>query len=105
MSGEPLSVSVIFQGNKIVRKTPIIMASNNYVFPDDPSFTCRIVTFEWRYAPLLNKYIKAMMHPAAIGSILCYINMAITKCVDYKVVDKGTCKFIQSNIYNMCDKE
>lgn len=98
MSGEPLSVSIKFQSNKTVRKTPIIMASNNYVFPNEESFNCRIIKHEWRYAPWLTAYNKGMIHPAAIGAVMCYANMYATKVIDYTVLDKNTCNVIRDSI-------
>lgn len=100
MSAEPLDVSIKFQGTKTVRKTPIIMASNNYVFPNEESFNCRLLKYEWRYAPWLTAYNKQIIHPAAIGAIMCYANMYVTKKIDYTIVNKETCNLIKECICN-----
>lgn len=75
MSGEPFSVSVKFQCNKIVHKTPLIITSSGNVFTYDEMFNCRMHKCYWKSAPFLNKSNTKTIHPASVGILLAFCNM------------------------------
>lgn len=63
-SGDPLSVSVKYQNDRFISKTPIIIASNGECIPWIPAFQKRIMKYTWN-ACTLDIFFKSA-HPFAL---------------------------------------
>ncbi|KAH8021982.1 hypothetical protein HPB51_020592 [Rhipicephalus microplus] len=50
---------------KTISRAPVIVLSNNEVFPDDEAFNHRMWFYKWRVCPPLKKYDKEI-HPMAL---------------------------------------
>ncbi|KAH8020347.1 hypothetical protein HPB51_000980 [Rhipicephalus microplus] len=59
------SVAVKYTADQTISRTPVIMLSNNEVFPDDEVFNHRMWSYKWRACPPLKKYDKKV-HPMAL---------------------------------------
>lgn len=57
-AGDPLSVSVKYQNNGMITRTPLIMLSNNTVFTKNAIWNDRMYFETWKSAPLLKSYRK-----------------------------------------------
>ncbi|KAH8008783.1 hypothetical protein HPB51_004173 [Rhipicephalus microplus] len=61
----PNSVAVKYTADQTISRTPVIVLSNNEVFPDDEAFNHRMWRYKWRACPPLKKYDKKI-HPMAL---------------------------------------
>lgn len=64
LGGDQTIVRVKFQSDQTVNRTPVIILSNNNIFPSDAAFTNRMYTYVWDTAPHLARYSKKP-HPIA----------------------------------------
>lgn len=70
LGGDPYTVRVKFSMDTHVKRTPVIILTNNVVnFMNDKAFKERIVKFEWKYAPFL-KDIEMKPYPLSFFSLL-----------------------------------
>lgn len=60
--GDAFSVKIKHQGDQILPRTPVIVLSNNKVFPRDLAFTDRMFRFTWKRCEFLKEYLK-FLHP------------------------------------------
>lgn len=56
--GDSLNCKVKYQHDYIIHRTPVIVLSNKNVFPNDPAFKCRMITYTWNYCEFLRNYSK-----------------------------------------------
>ena len=66
--GDILSVNVKFQNYQFLEKTPLIVTSNDDIFPNDSTWNTRIVKFRWTEQNWLLKCDKKP-HPACIQTL------------------------------------
>ncbi|QEM39034.1 nonstructural protein [Bactericera trigonica densovirus] len=58
LGGDQCVVRVKFQSDATVGRTPVIILSNNDIFPRDAAFRNRMIKYEWKTAGYLEKYNK-----------------------------------------------
>lgn len=63
-AGNPCPISVKYQNNVIMNKTPIIIMGNRYIFPKNEEFNSRINTFIFQKVPFWNEIKKNIWPPA-----------------------------------------
>ncbi|KAH8036252.1 hypothetical protein HPB51_021496 [Rhipicephalus microplus] len=63
--GDVDSVAVKYTADQTISRTPVIVLSNNEVFPDDDALNHRVWRYKWRACPPLKKYNKKI-HPMAL---------------------------------------
>lgn len=70
LGGDPYTVRVKHMQDTHVKRTPVIILTNNNVnFMSDIAFRERIVKFEWKYAPML-KNIEMKPYPLSFFDLL-----------------------------------
>ena len=70
LGGDPYTVRVKHMQDTHVKRTPVIILTNNNVnFMSDIAFRERIVKFEWKYAPML-KNIEMKPYPLCFFDLL-----------------------------------
>lgn len=72
--GDPLSVSVKYENNKNISRTPIIILSNYNILPKDAAFKTRVRFYEWRTYTHLISY-KKKPYPLAFYHLLLKYNI------------------------------
>lgn len=58
LGGDTCNAKIKYQGDAVINRTPVIMLSNNDIFPKDEAFQSRMFKYNWRPAPFLKDYIK-----------------------------------------------
>ncbi|XP_075740913.1 uncharacterized protein LOC119186670 [Rhipicephalus microplus] len=58
-------VALKYTADQTISRTPVIVLSNNEVFPDDDAFNHRMRRYKWWACPPLKKYDKKI-HPMAL---------------------------------------
>lgn len=69
LGGDTFIAKVKYENDAVVTRTPVIVLSNNDIFPKDAAFQSRLVRHRWRTAPLLRKY-KLKPHPIGVYSLM-----------------------------------
>lgn len=67
--GDTCNVKVKYKNDACIRRTPIIVLSNNDCLPKGEAFTSRILKYTWKAAPQL-KILKKKPHPMAFFYVL-----------------------------------
>lgn len=67
--GDSMKVRVKYSNDAVVDRTPIIVLTNNDIFPSDVTFQCRIIKYMWQSMPEL-KYVKKHINPWAYIELL-----------------------------------
>nr|QVW56837.1 MAG: putative nonstructural protein NS1 [Phylloscopus inornatus ambidensovirus] len=67
--GDTANAKVKFSGDAIIGRTPVIVLSNNDVFPKDSAFRTRMIKYEWQPCPHL-KLAKKKPWPLAFYYLL-----------------------------------
>lgn len=65
LGGDTCNAKVKYQGDAVISRTPVIILSNNDVFPKDQAFRSRMFSFDWRPAPFLKDCTKKP-HPLVL---------------------------------------
>lgn len=65
LGGDTCNAKVKYQGDAVICRTPVIILSNNDIFPKNEAFRSRIYQFNWKPAPFLKEY-TLKPHPIAI---------------------------------------
>lgn len=65
LGGDTCNVKVKYMMDHILHRTPVIILSNNDIFPKDPAFNSRIIKHKWRGAPFLRDH-KLKIHPLTL---------------------------------------
>lgn len=79
LSGDQCKVPVKFKEDQIVKQTPVIVCSNNDIFPKNDEFYNRIISYRWYKYPLWRKSeINKKLHPVAIGLLMAWGNDDVT---------------------------
>lgn len=69
LGGDSTNVHIKFEDDVFNNRTPVIITSNNYVFPrNDATFNFRIFYSLWRECPPLSNYTKKL-YPLALANI------------------------------------
>lgn len=63
--GDVDSVAVKYSPDQTISRTPVIVLSNNEVFPDDDAFNHRMWRYKWKTCPQLKRFDKKV-HPMAL---------------------------------------
>nr|QTE04063.1 MAG: nonstructural protein 1 [Phylloscopus inornatus parvoviridae sp.] len=66
LGGDSLNAAIKNMNDAIIVKTPVIVTSNNRVFPNKPEFECRIKTHIWKSADFLKDISGKKFHPLAL---------------------------------------
>lgn len=74
LGGDTVNAKVKYQGDSVITRTPVIVLSNNDVFPSDRAFRSRIYQYSWKSCPMLKNY-KKKPHPLSIYHLLCMYNI------------------------------
>lgn len=74
LGGDTVSAKVKYMPDAIITRTPVIVLSNNDVFPDDLAFRSRMITYKWRTANWLREYNKKP-HPMCIFDLFNLYNV------------------------------
>lgn len=69
LGGDTFNAKVKYENDAVVQRTPVIVLSNNDIFPKDSAFTSIMLIYEWKTAPLLREY-KRKPHPIGIYALL-----------------------------------
>lgn len=69
LGGDNCNAKIKYQMDAVVSRTPVIVLSNNDIFPKDAAFNSRIIRYRWRAAPLLRAFEKKP-HPIAAYKLL-----------------------------------
>lgn len=69
LGGDSFNAKVKYENDVVVSRTPVIVLSNNDIFPKDSAFNSRLIRHTWKSAPLLKKYSKKP-HPIAAYLLL-----------------------------------
>lgn len=56
--GDTVAAKVKYQADAVVKRTPVIVLSNNDVFPNDKAFRSRMFSYKWRSYKKLKQYVK-----------------------------------------------
>lgn len=67
--GDTVSAKIKYQPDTIITRTPVIVLSNNDVFPNDAAFRSRIIKYIWKPCLFL-KNCNKKPHPIAIYHLL-----------------------------------
>lgn len=65
LGGDTVNAKVKYQGDAVITRTPVIILSNNDIFPHDAAFRSRMFTYQWRSCDKLKSYTKKP-HPIAL---------------------------------------
>lgn len=65
LGGDSCNAKVKYQGDAVIMRTPVIILSNNDIFPKNEAFRSRMYQFNWRPANFLVEY-KLKPHPLCI---------------------------------------
>lgn len=68
LGGDTVNAKVKYMPDAIVTRTPVIVLSNNDVFPNDLAFRSRMISYKWKSADFLKGYNKKP-HPMSIFSL------------------------------------
>lgn len=79
--GDTMKVKVKYQGDAVVDRTPIIILTNNDIFPKDNTFQCRMYKYQWKPFEDL-KYVKKKLHPMGFHELLIHYNIIDENCVN-----------------------
>lgn len=55
-AGDPMAVSVKYQNNEILYRTPLIFLSNRTIFPNDPVWSSRVFFEKWKTSAFLKEH-------------------------------------------------
>lgn len=69
LGGDSMNVKVKNRADAIVLRTPLIILTNNSVFPNDTAFQSRMIKYTWRTAPFLKQY-TLKLHPLSFYALL-----------------------------------
>uniref|UniRef100_A0A8D9B8A1 Non-capsid protein NS-1 n=1 Tax=Cacopsylla melanoneura TaxID=428564 RepID=A0A8D9B8A1_9HEMI len=69
LGGDTFNAKIKYEHDAVVVRTPVIILSNNDIFPKDAAFNSRLIRSTWRSAPLL-KHVKKKPHPIAAYQLL-----------------------------------
>lgn len=65
LGGDTCNAKVKFQGDAVITRTPVIVLSNNDVFPKDKAFRSRMYSYRWRSCDMLRN-INKKPHPLCV---------------------------------------
>lgn len=65
LGGDTCNAKVKYLNDAVICRTPVIILSNNDLFPKDEAFRSRMYKFDWRPAPFLKNYNKKP-HPLSV---------------------------------------
>lgn len=101
LAGDTCSVAVKFKEDQVLQKTPIIVCSNNDVFPQNDEYYNRIVTYRWAaYSPWPERLFVKKLHPIAAGILLGWAGRQDTD-FDYTKVRSAIVQVKQEIINNV----
>lgn len=69
LGGDTVNAKVKYQGDAVITRTPVIVLSNNDIFPNDSAFRSRIFQYRWKACDFL-KDCKKKPHPLAFYHLL-----------------------------------
>lgn len=72
--GDTTNVKVKYAEDAIMQRTPIIVLTNNYIFPKDKAFKSRIIRYDWNTCDILKEY-KKKPHPLVWPLLLSKYNV------------------------------
>lgn len=72
--GDTCNVKVKYQDDAVLSRTPVIILSNNDIFPNDEAFRVRMFTYKWKACEWLRDH-KKKIHPLAWPHLLMYYNL------------------------------
>lgn len=75
--GDPCNCKVKFKGDSIVMRTPIIVLSNEDIFPADKAFRTRMLKYKWKPAVFLRE-VRKKPHSLAFSYLLAKYNIIDT---------------------------
>lgn len=68
LSGDETSANVKYQNIQVIKRTPIIITANRYIFPNNEMFDCRVFKYGFLYMEELKNWHK-QIHPLALYTI------------------------------------
>lgn len=89
LAGDNCVVAVKFKSDQTVYKTPIIICSNNSIFPLNDEFQNRVLSYRWFSYPLWRRdEIKLRFNPIAIGVLLSWSVQCkrVSNSVDFNII-------------------
>lgn len=73
LAGDNCTVAVKFKTDQTVYKTPIVVCSNNSIFPRNDEFYNRLLSYRWFAYPLWrHDEVDKRFNPLAIGILMCW---------------------------------
>lgn len=73
LAGDNCTVAVKFKSDQTVYKTPIIICSNNSIFPRNDEFYNRLLNYRWfAYPCWRTDELHKQYNPIAVGILLCW---------------------------------
>lgn len=82
LGGDTCNVKVKYSNDYILHRTPVIVLSNNDIFPNEQAFRTRMIRYTWRTAPFLRDYSKKL-HPLTLMYLLLTYNLLDRRYVRY----------------------
>lgn len=67
--GDTMKVKVKYMSDAVIDRTPIIVLTNNDIFPKDPTFQCRMIKYNWKPFSEL-KHVKCKLNPHSFIELL-----------------------------------
>lgn len=74
LGGDNCPAKIKYMGDKIITRTPVIITSNEDVFPNTDAFICRMKRYYWKQAPYLQNY-KKKPYPLCLYHLFKYYNI------------------------------
>lgn len=74
LGGDTVSAKIKYQNDAVITRTPVIILSNNDIFPKDLAFRSRMYSYIWKTCPNLINYNKKP-HPLASYLLLKKFNI------------------------------
>lgn len=89
--GDSMKVRVKYCNDAVIDRTPIIVLTNNDIFPTDATFNCRCIKYSWRPMPELKSVIKRL-------SPWAYIEL-LKEC---KIINANGTYYVQTDNSDIC---
>lgn len=73
LAGDHCKVAVKFKEDQVVMRTPIIVCSNNSIFPKNDEFHNRLISYRWHTYPFWSaEDVNKKFNPLGLGLMLCW---------------------------------
>lgn len=99
LAGDNCTVAVKFKSDQTVYKTPIIICSNNSIFPSNDEFYNRLLSYRWFAYPLWRTdEVDKKFNPIAVGVLMCWAadNSKAKQLINFDNINK---LFLQAKMY------